>query len=170
MMGGAVSEGWVGGERREPDGVGHAHPWRTRYRGRWSRKAIVNAVAHRDYTDSSTVQVMLSSDRLEVMNSGGLPPTLTVKKLRVAHQSVPVESAAGRIHVPDALHREDGNGNLGHDPALRRGGPARAGIRGGLGVRDQDLADWPYYRTTARYYPRNLKNYPRNRRYYPRKS
>ena len=32
---------------------------------------------------------MLFSDRLEVMNSGGLPPTLTVEKLRVAHQSVP---------------------------------------------------------------------------------
>ena len=52
-------------------------------------EAIVNAVAHRDYTDSSSVQVMLFSDRLEVMNSGGLPPTLTVEKLRVAHQSVP---------------------------------------------------------------------------------
>ncbi len=39
-------------------------------------------------TDGSSVQVMLFSDRLEVMNSGGLPPTLTVEKLRVAHQSV----------------------------------------------------------------------------------
>ena len=32
---------------------------------------------------------MLFADRLEVMNSGGLPPALTVEKLRVAHQSVP---------------------------------------------------------------------------------
>lgn len=52
-------------------------------------EAIVNAVVHRDYTDSSSVQVMLFADRLEVMNSGGLPPALTVEKLRVAHQSVP---------------------------------------------------------------------------------
>ncbi len=37
----------------------------------------------------SSVQVMLFADRLEVMNSGGLPPGLTVEKLRVAHQSVP---------------------------------------------------------------------------------
>ncbi len=52
-------------------------------------EAIVNAVAHRDYTDNSSVQVMLFADRLEVMNSGRLPPSLTVEKLRVAHQSLP---------------------------------------------------------------------------------
>ncbi|MDE0356569.1 MAG: DUF4062 domain-containing protein [Gammaproteobacteria bacterium] len=52
-------------------------------------EAIVNAVAHRDYTDSSSVQVMLFADRLEVMNSGRLPPALTVEKLRVSHQSLP---------------------------------------------------------------------------------
>ena len=52
-------------------------------------EAIVNAVAHRDYTDNSSVQVMLFADRLEVMNSGRLPPPLTVEKLRAAHQSLP---------------------------------------------------------------------------------
>ena len=52
-------------------------------------EAIVNAVAHRDYTDSSSVQVMLFADRLEIMNSGRLPPALTVEKLRVPHQSLP---------------------------------------------------------------------------------
>ncbi len=52
-------------------------------------EAIVNAVAHRDYTDNSSVQVMLFADRLEVMNSGRLPRPLTVEKLRVAHPSLP---------------------------------------------------------------------------------
>ena len=52
-------------------------------------EAIVNAVAHRDHTDNSSVQVMLFADRLEVLNSGRLPPSLTVEKLRVAHQSLP---------------------------------------------------------------------------------
>ena len=46
-------------------------------------------MAHRDYTDNSSVQVMLFADRLEVMNSGRLPPSLTVDKLRVPHQSLP---------------------------------------------------------------------------------
>ena len=52
-------------------------------------EAIVNAVAHRDYTSAASVQVMLFADRLEVWNPGGLPPPLTLDKLRVPHQSVP---------------------------------------------------------------------------------
>ncbi len=52
-------------------------------------EAIVNAVAHRDYTDSSSVQVMLFSDRLEVRNSGKLPPEITLEDLRTPHSSYP---------------------------------------------------------------------------------
>ena len=52
-------------------------------------EAVVNAVAHRDYTDNGSVQVMLFSDRLEVRNPGRLPPPLTLEKLRGAHRSVP---------------------------------------------------------------------------------
>ena len=52
-------------------------------------EAVVNAVAHRDYTDNGSVQVMLFADRLEVRNPGRLPPSLTLEKLRVAHGSVP---------------------------------------------------------------------------------
>jgi len=33
-------------------------------------EAIVNAIAHRDYTSNASVQVMLFSDRLEVWNPG----------------------------------------------------------------------------------------------------
>jgi ATP-dependent DNA helicase RecG len=53
------------------------------------REAIVNAVAHRDYTSNGSVQVMLFADRLEVWNPGMLPPSLTLEKLRHAHGSVP---------------------------------------------------------------------------------
>ena len=52
-------------------------------------EAIVNAVAHRNYTDNSSVQVLLFKDRLEVLNSGRLSPLLTVEKLREPHQSIP---------------------------------------------------------------------------------
>ena len=52
-------------------------------------EAIVNAVAHRDYTDNASIQIMLFSDRLEVLNPGRLPPTLTLEQLRETHQSVP---------------------------------------------------------------------------------
>ena len=52
-------------------------------------EAIVNAVAHRDYTSGGSVQVMLFSDRLEVWNPGKLPRELTIEDLRVPHKSLP---------------------------------------------------------------------------------
>ena len=52
-------------------------------------EAVVNAVAHRDYTSNGSVQVMLFSDRLEVRNPGRLSPPLTLEDLRVAHNSAP---------------------------------------------------------------------------------
>jgi len=52
-------------------------------------EAIVNAVAHRDYTSNGSVQVMLFKDRLEVWNPGQLPLSLTPAKLRQPHNSIP---------------------------------------------------------------------------------
>jgi len=52
-------------------------------------EAIVNAIAHRDYTSNASVQVMLFADRLEIWNPGKLPPSLTPEALRVPHASIP---------------------------------------------------------------------------------
>ncbi|MCG2813000.1 MAG: DUF4062 domain-containing protein [Candidatus Aminicenantes bacterium] len=52
-------------------------------------EAIINAVAHRDYSSNASVQVMLFVDRLEVWNPGELPPTLTPESLRHPHTSIP---------------------------------------------------------------------------------
>jgi len=52
-------------------------------------EAIVNAIAHRDYTSNGSVQVMLFKDRLEVWNPGQLPFGLTTVKLRQPHNSIP---------------------------------------------------------------------------------
>jgi predicted HTH transcriptional regulator len=52
-------------------------------------EAIVNAVAHRDYSSNAGVQIMLFADRLEVWNPGELPPSLTPKHLRKPHASIP---------------------------------------------------------------------------------
>lgn len=52
-------------------------------------EAIVNAIAHRDYTNNGSVQVMLFSDRLEVINPGALPLGWTTEKLKTLHTSVP---------------------------------------------------------------------------------
>ena len=52
-------------------------------------EAIVNAVAHRDYTSTGSVQVMLFADRLEVWNPGDLPAALTLAMLKKPHGSFP---------------------------------------------------------------------------------
>lgn len=52
-------------------------------------EAIVNAIAHRDYTSNASVQVMLFADRLEIWNPGHLPAALTVEALRRPHASIP---------------------------------------------------------------------------------
>lgn len=53
------------------------------------KEAIVNAVAHRDYFSSAGVQVMVFIDRIEIWNSGELPPQLTVETLKRPHSSYP---------------------------------------------------------------------------------
>jgi predicted HTH transcriptional regulator len=53
------------------------------------QEAIVNAVAHRDYTSGASVQVSAFADRVEVSNPGSLPAELTPESLRQPHPSIP---------------------------------------------------------------------------------
>jgi ATP-dependent DNA helicase RecG len=52
------------------------------------REAIVNAVAHRDYTISvMDIELSLYSNRLEVISPGRLPNTVTVEKMRAGYRA-----------------------------------------------------------------------------------
>jgi ATP-dependent DNA helicase RecG len=53
------------------------------------QEAIVNAVAHRDYSSEASVQASVFSDRIEVRNPGSLPPDLTFEDLKIKHSSRP---------------------------------------------------------------------------------
>jgi ATP-dependent DNA helicase RecG len=53
------------------------------------REAIVNAIAHRDYSSPGAVQVSVFADRVEVWNPGTLLAPLTPEALRQPHGSVP---------------------------------------------------------------------------------
>ena len=55
-------------------------------------EAIINAVAHRDYTSSGSIQVELFSDRLVVRNPGTINPALKREDLFVEHASYPNNS------------------------------------------------------------------------------
>ena len=75
-------------------------------------EAIVNAVAHRDYTDNASIQVMLFSDRLEVLNPGKLPRSLTLEQLRETHRSVPSNPLLARSLYLNRYIEEMGTGTL----------------------------------------------------------
>ena len=47
------------------------------------REALVNAVAHRDYTISAPIRVLIFDDRIEIRTPGQLPNTVTLDSLRV---------------------------------------------------------------------------------------
>ncbi|MFI3297481.1 MAG: DUF4062 domain-containing protein [bacterium] len=69
-------------------------------------EAIVNAIAHRDYTSNGSVQVMLFKDRLEVWNPGILPIGLTVEKLAKSHQSIPANPLlANPMYLAGSIER-----------------------------------------------------------------
>jgi ATP-dependent DNA helicase RecG len=52
------------------------------------REAVVNAVAHRDYTITVTdIELSIYSDRLEVISPGRLPNTVTVAKMRAGYRA-----------------------------------------------------------------------------------
>jgi len=52
------------------------------------REAIVNAVAHRDYTiNVIDIELALYSDRLEIISPGRLPNTVTVEKMRAGYRA-----------------------------------------------------------------------------------
>jgi len=52
-------------------------------------EAIINAIAHRDYTSNGSIQVMVFSDRVEIWNPGYLPPNMTIADLFSEHSSIP---------------------------------------------------------------------------------
>ncbi|MEW6741834.1 MAG: ATP-binding protein [Planctomycetota bacterium] len=52
------------------------------------REAVVNAIAHRDYTITvSDIELSIYIDRLEVISPGRLPNTVTVEKMRVGYRA-----------------------------------------------------------------------------------
>ena len=68
------------------------------------------AVCHRDYSDNGSVQIMLFSDRLEILNPGMLPKGWTAERLLRTH-----DSKARNLTIAQALNwagyvEKSGNG------------------------------------------------------------
>jgi predicted HTH transcriptional regulator len=99
-------------------------------------EAIVNAVAHRDYTSHASVQVMLFSDRLEVWNPGQLPASLSPARLTRPHASIPHNPLlAGPLFLAGYIEQA-GTGTLDMIALCREAGLKAPGFRqdGGMFV------------------------------------
>ena len=53
------------------------------------REAILNAIAHKDYTGTSPVQISVYKNKMIIWNQGELPQNWSVDKLTVKHPSLP---------------------------------------------------------------------------------
>lgn len=76
------------------------------------QEAIVNAVAHRDYNTTSSVQVMVFLDRVEILNSGTLPPSLNVEDLKKTHTSHPSNTLLSSVMYYANYIQEAGSGTM----------------------------------------------------------
>ena len=54
------------------------------------REALINAICHRDYASpGGSITIAIYNDRLEIANSGTLPPEITLNDLKEPHTSHP---------------------------------------------------------------------------------
>jgi len=73
------------------------------------REAIHNAVAHKDYTGGTPIQISVYTDKIMIWNYGQLPPNWTIDTLQGKHSSVPhnpdISNAFFRIGYIEAWGR-----------------------------------------------------------------
>lgn len=75
------------------------------------REAILNAIAHRDYSITNAIEIYIFNDRMEIKSPGALISTLTVKnlyELEGSHESR--NSLIARVLRENKLMRELGEG------------------------------------------------------------
>ena len=58
------------------------------------RETLVNAIVHRSYLQPSHIQVIVFDDRVEITSPGGLPPGLTVQRMKEGYSIVRNEALA----------------------------------------------------------------------------
>lgn len=76
------------------------------------REGITNALVHRNYNDTSGVQVMVFSDRVEIWNSGTMPLGLSLDDLRKPHTSFPANPLIANVFYLADYAQRAGSGTM----------------------------------------------------------
>jgi len=76
------------------------------------REAIINALIHRNYLGTSSIQIRVYSDRLVIMNEGKLPPEVPVEKLKTEHLSKPRNTLLADVFYKAGFIESWGRGTI----------------------------------------------------------
>jgi len=75
------------------------------------REAVINAICHRDYSESSDIQIKIFDDSIHIWNPGGLPFDLTIDDLLdPTHSSKPRNKLIAQVFYDLALIERYGSG------------------------------------------------------------
>jgi ATP-dependent DNA helicase RecG len=76
------------------------------------REAVLNAIAHKDYSGNTPVQIRVYPDKVVIWNQGQLPDNWTVAQLLQVHPSVPYNPAIANVFFRAGLIEACGSGIL----------------------------------------------------------
>ena len=62
------------------------------------RELIINAVVHRNYLESSHIQIAIFDDRLEITSPGSLPKGVTIEKMKEGFSKIRNQGVANAFH------------------------------------------------------------------------
>jgi ATP-dependent DNA helicase RecG len=76
------------------------------------REGIINALIHRDYVGTSSIQVRVYSDKFVIMNEGKLPPEVPLERLKMDHLSKPRNVLLAKVFYFAGLIESWGRGTI----------------------------------------------------------
>jgi len=76
------------------------------------KEAVINALIHRDYLNTSNLQIKVYDNKITMTNGATLPPEITIEKLKQAHPSVPGNPIIAAVFYKAGLIENWGRGTI----------------------------------------------------------
>ncbi len=76
------------------------------------KEAVTNALIHRDYLNTSNLQIKVYDNKITMTNGALLPPEITIEKLKQPHASVPANPIIASVFYKAGLIENWGRGTI----------------------------------------------------------